>query len=149
MRFSHVECQAFPQPHPSMKEGSLFILYLWDPPNWDALDCILGPFWKLLKRNGALACFHGILIYSEEILEYAMISSLRIKFNQSWKFWKYWNVPLVLLERFGWTRFNGIYLVRFGFRMREILILKWFLPLKIQINSQKLGFGRKNQLRTW
>jgi hypothetical protein len=46
-------------------------------------------------------------------------------------------------------RFNAIYLVRFGFRMWEILILKWFLPLKIQINSKKPGFGRKNQLRTW
>jgi hypothetical protein len=41
-------------------------------------------------------------------------------------------------------RFNGIYLVRFGFRMWEILVFKWFLPLKIQINPQKPGFGRKN-----
>jgi hypothetical protein len=32
--------------------------------------------------------------------------------------------------------------------MWEILILKWFLLLKIEINSQKPGFGRKNQLRT-
>jgi hypothetical protein len=31
----------------------------------------------------------------------------------------------------------------------EFFIFKWFLPLKIQINSQKPGFGRKNQLRTW
>jgi hypothetical protein len=44
--------------------------------------------------------------------------------------------------------FNGIYLVRFGFRMLEILTFKRFLQLKIQINSQKPGFGRKNQLRT-
>jgi hypothetical protein len=27
--------------------------------------------------------------------------------------------------------------------MWEILILKWFLPLKIQINFKKSGFGRK------
>jgi hypothetical protein len=40
-------------------------------------------------------------------------------------------------------------LVRFGFRIWEILILKWKLPLKIQINSKKPGFGRKIQLRTW
>jgi hypothetical protein len=43
----------------------------------------------------------------------------------------------MLLERSWWAGFNGIYLVRFGFRMWEILIFKWFLPLKIQINSQK------------
>jgi hypothetical protein len=58
-------------------------------------------------------------------------------------------VPLVLLEWSWWAGFNGIYLVRFGFRMWELLILKWFLLLKIQINSKKPGFGPKNQLRTW
>jgi hypothetical protein len=35
-------------------------------------------------------------------------------------------VPLVLLERSWWAGINGIYLVRFGFGMWEILILKWF-----------------------
>ncbi len=63
------------------------------------------------------------------------------------------------LERSWWARFNGIYLVRFGFRMwGEILIfywfLKWFLSLKkIQINSQKnqvlegkIGWGRGKHL---
>jgi hypothetical protein len=35
------------------------------------------------------------------------------------------------------------------FRMWEILILEWFLLLKIQINSKKPGFGRKNQFRKW
>jgi hypothetical protein len=75
----------------------------------------------------------------------------KIKLNCSWKFQRScWNVPLVLLERPWWAGFNGIYLVRFGFRLWEILILfKWFLPLKTQINSKKPGFGRKNQLRTW
>jgi hypothetical protein len=38
-------------------------------------------------------------------------------------------------------------LVRFGFRMWEILIFKRKLLLKIQINSRKPGFGRKSQLR--
>jgi hypothetical protein len=57
---------------------------------------------------------------------------------------------MLLEERYWWAGFNGIYLVRSGFRMWEILIfLKWFLPLKIQINSKKSGFGRKNQLRMW
>jgi hypothetical protein len=77
-----------------------------------------------------------------------MISSLKIKLNRSWKFRRNWNVPLVLLERCWWAGFNGIYLVRFGFKMWEILILKWILSLKIQINSKKPGFGKKNQLRT-
>jgi hypothetical protein len=37
-----------------------------------------------------------------------------------------------------WAGFNGIYVIRFGFRMWEILSFKWFLlPLKIQINSKK------------
>jgi hypothetical protein len=61
----------------------------------------------------------------------------KFKLNCSWNFRRNWNIPLVLLERSWWAGFNGIYLVRFGFRMREILIFRWFLPLKIQINSQK------------
>jgi len=76
-----------------------------------------------------------------------MISSLKIKLNRSWKFRRNWNVPLMSLERSWWAGFNGIYLVRFGFRMWEILIFKWFLLLKIQINFKKPGFGRKNHLR--
>jgi hypothetical protein len=55
----------------------------------------------------------------------------------------------VSLERSWWLGFNGIYLVRFGLRMQRILIFKWFLPLKIQINSKKPGFARNNQFITW
>ncbi len=62
--------------------------------------------------------------------------SLKIKLNHSWKFQRNWNVPLVLLERSWWPGFDGIYLVIFGFHMWEILILKWFQMLKIQINSK-------------
>ncbi len=123
----------------------LFCLYPWDPPNWDASDRVLGLFGKLLTRRGAWAWFHDIWTCCAKVLEYWMISSLKIKLNRSWKFQRNWNVPLILLERSWWAGFNGIYLVRFGFWM----IFKWFLPLKIQINSQKPGFGRKNQLRTW
>jgi hypothetical protein len=72
-----------------------------------------------------------------------MVFSLKIKLNCSWNFWWNWNVPLVLLERSWWARFDGIYLVRFGLRMWEILIIKWFLSLKIQINFKKPGFERK------
>jgi hypothetical protein len=32
---------------------------------------------------------------------------------------------------------------------RYWLIFKWFLPMKIQINPKKPGFGRRNQLRKW
>ncbi len=119
-----------------MKEGScLFCLYVWDPPNWDASDRILGLFGKLWTRRGAWAWFDDVWTCGANVLEYWMISSLKIKLDRSRKFWRNWNVPLVLLERSWWAGFNGICLVRFGFRMWEILILKWFLPLKIQINS--------------
>jgi hypothetical protein len=74
-----------------------------------------------------------------------MISSLKIKLNRSWKFQRNWNVPLVLLERSGWAGFNGIYLVRFEFRMSEILILKWFLLLNSN-KFQKTRFWKENSV---
>jgi hypothetical protein len=120
-----------------------FVLYLWDPLNQDASDCILGLFGKLLTRKGALAWFQNIWTCSAKFLEYWMNFSLKIKLNRSWKFWRSWNVLLVLFGRSWWADFNGIYLVRFGFRMWEICILKWFLLMKIQISSKKPGFGRK------
>jgi len=103
--------------------------------------------WKALdEERGAWAWFHGVWTCGGEVLEYWMISSLKIRLNHSWKFRRNWNVPLVLLERSWWAGFNRIYLVRFGFRMWEILILKWFLPLKIQINSKKPGFGKEKSV---
>jgi hypothetical protein len=99
--------------------------------------------------GGAWAWFCGVSTCSAKVLKYWIISSLKIKINQSWKFRRNWNLPLLLLERSWWAGFNGIYMVRFGFRKRGgILIFKWFLPLKIPINSKKPGSGRKNQLRT-
>jgi len=90
--------------------------------------------------RGSWAWFHAIWTCGAKVLEYWMMFSLKIKLNHSWKFQRNWNVPLVLLERSWWAGFNGIYLVRSGFRMWEILILKWFLLLKIQINSKKFPF---------
>ncbi len=62
-----------------------FVLYLWDPPNQDASDGVLGLFRKLLRRRrrrrGALAWFHGVWTCSARVLEYWMISSLKIKLN--------------------------------------------------------------------
>ncbi len=37
-------------------------------------------------------------------------------------------MALVLLERSWWAGFNRIYLLRLGFKMREILIFNWLLP---------------------
>jgi hypothetical protein len=125
------------------RKAGCFVLFWPDPPNWDASDCVLGVFRKLLTRRGARAWFHNVWTSSAKVREYWMIFSLKIKLNHSWNFWRNWNVPLVLLESSGWAGFNGIYLVRFGFRMREILIFKWFLLLKIQINSQKIRFWKE------
>jgi hypothetical protein len=52
-----------------------------------------------------------------------------------WCFWKR-----------SWWGFNGIYLVRFEFRILEILIFKWFLLLTIQINSQKNMFWKERSV---
>ncbi len=138
-----------------MKEGCLFVLfclYLWDPSNWDAYwdasDCDHGLFGKLSTRRGALALFHVVWNCVVEVLEYWMIFLLKIKLNCSWKFQRNWNVLLVLLERSWWAGFNGIYLVRFGFRLWQILILKWFLPLKIQINSKVIQKNRYIHCKT-
>jgi len=81
------------------KEGSLFCLYRWDALNWDASDHVLGLFGKLSRRRGASAQFHGDWTCDAKVLEYWMISSLKIKLNHSQNFWRNWNVPLVLLER--------------------------------------------------
>ncbi len=133
-----------------------FVLYLWDPLNQDASDHVLGVFGGKLLTEGCMGFVPWCLdlrCKSFGILNDFFL--LRIELNYSWKFWRNWNVPLVLLERPRWAGFNGIhgfngiYLVRFGFRMWEILIFKWFLPQKIKINSKNPGFVRKNQLRMW
>jgi hypothetical protein len=36
-----------------MKQGCLFVLYLRDPSNWDASDCVLGVFGKGNSSEGA------------------------------------------------------------------------------------------------
>jgi hypothetical protein len=103
-----------------------FVLYWWDPLNQDASHHVLGLFGKLSRRRGALAWFHGIWTSGVEVLEYWKISTLKIKLNPSWNFGKNWNVGLLSLERSWWAGFNRIYLVRFGFKMWEILFLNDF-----------------------
>ncbi len=50
--------------------------------NWDALDPVLGLIGKLLRRRGALAWFHGIWTCGVKVLEFGMISLLKIKLNR-------------------------------------------------------------------
>jgi hypothetical protein len=102
--------------------------------------------WKLWTRRGARAWFHDVWTSRAKVLEYWMISSLKIKLNRSWKFRRNWNVLLVLLERSWWAGFNGIYLIRFGFRMWEILILKWFLPVERSNKFQKTRFEKEKSV---
>jgi hypothetical protein len=110
----------------SMKEGSLFCS--WDPLKGDASDHMLRVFGKLSGQGGmhGLGSPYDVWTCCAKVLEYWTISSLKIKSNCSWKFQRNWNVPLVLLERSWCAGFNGIYLVRFGFRMWEIY---WFFEV--------------------
>jgi hypothetical protein len=120
----------------SMKEGSLLCSY---EIHWTRmLQIVLLVSLESSQQGGVHGLwFHDIWTCGATVLEYWMISSLKTKLNHSWKYRRNWNVPLVFLERSWWALFNEIYLVRFGFRMWEILILKWFLSLKIQINSRE------------
>jgi hypothetical protein len=120
-----------------MKECSLFCFVVIRSTELGCFMFLVS--WKALDEEG-MGLVHKFLNIE--------FFSLKIKLNCSWKFWRNWNVPLVFLERSWWAGFDGIYLVRFGFRMWEILIFKRFLQLKIQINFKKSGLERKNQLRT-
>ncbi len=128
--------------HLSMKEGSLFCIY---EIHWTGMLQIvflvsLESFWRG-GVHGLGSMTFGLAM--QMLFEYSTIFSLKMKLNCSWKFWMNWNVPLVLL---GWAIFNGIYLVRFGFKMWEIMIFEWFLLLRIQINSKKLEFWKEKSV---
>jgi hypothetical protein len=97
------------------------MIYLWRKVG-RMLQILFLVFGKLLTRKGAWACLPHVWTCGTKVLEYWMISSFKIKLNCNWKFWKTWNVPLVLLERSWWAGFNGIYLARFIFGMWEKLI---------------------------
>jgi hypothetical protein len=102
--------------------------------------------WTALDEEGCMGlvpCHSDLWCKSSWILD---DSSLKIKLNQSWKVRRIGNVSLVLMERSWWAGFNRICLVRFGFRMWERLNFKWFLPLKIQINSKKPGFWKEKSV---
>jgi hypothetical protein len=127
------------------KEGSLFCFVVMKSTEPGGFRSCSWCLWKALHEEGCM----GLVPWSLDLQcksSWILNDFFTEKLN-SQNFLRNWNVPLVLLKRFWWA--DGIYLVRFGFKMWEILIFKWFLPLKIQINFKKPGFGRKNQLRTW
>ncbi len=104
--------------------------------------------WKALDKE-AWAWFHDLWTCAAKSSWILNDFFTEKNLDCNWKLRRNWNVPFKLLERSWWAEFNGIYLVRFGVRMWEILIFNWFLPLRIQIYSQKPDFGRTNQLRMW
>jgi hypothetical protein len=65
----------------------LFCLYLWDPPNQDASDHILGLVDKLSRgRRGAWAWVHGVLDLQCKSSWILIDFFLKIKWNCSWNF---------------------------------------------------------------
>ncbi len=102
-------------------------------------------FWKAVDEEVGIGFQFGLAMQKFSNIEWFL--HWKLKLNRSWKFRRNWKVPLVvLLERSWWAGFNGIYLVRYGIRMWEIFISKWFLPLKIQINSQKTRFWKEKSV---
>ncbi len=142
----------FPKAPPklSMKEGSLFCFVVMRS---NEPECFRSCSWCLGKGLDEEGCMgFGSMTFGlcgAKVLEYWMISSLKIKLYRTWKFWRNWNVPLVLLERSWWVGFNGIYLVRFGFRIVGDIDLKVISTDENTNSSKKPGFGKKNQLRKW
>jgi hypothetical protein len=49
----------------------------------DVSDHVLGVFGKLSTRRGAWAWFHDVWTCGAKVIEYRMMSSLRIKLNHS------------------------------------------------------------------
>jgi hypothetical protein len=88
-----------------MKQGSLFVLFcivLMRSTKLGFFRSASWCLWKALYEEGCMGLVPRRLDLQCKVLEYRMISSLKIKLNCSWKFRRNWNVPLVLLERSGW-----------------------------------------------
>jgi hypothetical protein len=109
--------------------------------------------WKAPRWGGVHGCawFHDVWTCGPKVIEYWMISSLKIKLNCSWKFWRNGNLPLVLLERSWWAGFNGICLVRFGIQNVGDIDLKMISAAensnkfqKTQVLEGKISWERGN-----
>ncbi len=109
-----------------MKENSLFCFVVVRSTKQGCFRSCSWCLWKALDEEGCMGLVPWWLDLWCKSCWILSFLSLKNKLNHSWKFWRNWTVPLVPLERSWWARFNGIYLVRFGFKMWEILILKWF-----------------------
>jgi len=81
---------------PIMKPKRKGIIYLWNK-----VFCLFC-FVLFVLMKGAWAWYYDVWTCGTKVLEYWMISSLKIKLNCSWKFQRNWNVPLILLERSWW-----------------------------------------------
>jgi hypothetical protein len=108
--------------HLSVKEGSLFCFAVMRSTKPGCFRLCSWCLWKAVdeEEKGAWAWLHGVWTCGAKVLEYWMISSLKIIWNRRWKFRRNQNVPLVLLERSWWAGFNGTYLVRFGLRRSKL-----------------------------
>jgi len=134
--------------HLSMRQNSLFCFVTMKSTKLGCFKLCSWYLWKAFDKEWCTIMDHDVWSCNVKVLEYWMNFSLKIKLNHNCKFQKNWDVPLELLERSQRVGFNGIYLVRFGLKMGEILNFKWFIPLQIQINHKKPGFGMINQLKT-
>ncbi len=124
----------------SMKEGSLFLFCSYEIHRTGILQIVF--FVSLESSRQGWAYGLGSMMFWLAVQKF-----LNIEWFLHWKFQRNWNVPLVLLERSWWAGFNGIYLVRLGSRMWEILIFKWFLLLKFETNSKKIRFWKEKSVK--
>jgi hypothetical protein len=104
-----------------------FVCSNWYLSNCKALNHILDIFGKLSTSWGALAWFHNIWTYGVNIIEYQMISSLKINLNHNCEFQMNSDLPLVFLERSQWLDLMEFIFVSLGLMMGGILKFKWFL----------------------
>jgi hypothetical protein len=110
----------------STKEGSLFCFVVMRSTEPGCFRSCSWCIWKALdqERWVGLVPWRLDLRYKSSWILNDFFTEKQIKLNHSWKFRRSWNMHLVLLERSWWAGYNGIYLVRFGFRMWERY---WFL----------------------
>ncbi len=102
--------------------------------------------WKALNEEGCMGLVPWRLdlrCKSSWILNDLL---LKIKLNHNWKFWRNWNVRLVLLERSWWAGFNEIYLVRVAFRMWEILNFRVVSACENSNKFQKTRFWKEKSV---
>ncbi len=116
----------------TMKEGSLFCFAVMRSIK---LGCFRSCSWKALNKEGCMGLVPWHLDLQCKSFWILNFFSLEIKLNHSWTFWTNWNVPLMLLERCWWIGFNGICLVRFGFKMWDMVIFSsTFVPFLMKNN---------------